>query len=229
MKVVTIIQARTTSSRLPNKVIMDIYGKSLLERVIDQAEKIKHTDEIWVATSDHESDDPIEILCERMGTKCHRGSLEDVRSRFYDIALNQKADLIVRITADNPFTAPEYADQLISYMKNYSGKYDYARMDRSTVLDGTNSEVFTIGSLEKSVEFYTDEQNREHVTPAIIQEMRMIELIPEDEDLISKIPYFVGVDTYSDLKRAVLLYKEYGDKNTLKHIIKNMSKNEKEV
>lgn len=223
MKVVTIIQARTTSSRLPNKVLLDIYGKSLLERVIGQAKSVSQSDKLFVATSNHESDDLIEILCERIGVKCHRGSLQDVRSRFYDIALNQKADIIVRITADNPFTEPEYTDQLISHMKSNSGDFDYARMDKSTVLDGTYSEVFTIEALKKSVECYNDEHNREHVTPAIIEHMKMTELISTNEDLIAKKPYFVGVDTFSDLKRTTLLYRKFGEENTLKHIITNMN------
>ena len=78
MKVISIIQARTTSTRLPNKALLEIYGKSLLERVIDQALKIKNTDEVWVATSSHENDDLIEILCDRKNIPCFRGSLEAV-------------------------------------------------------------------------------------------------------------------------------------------------------
>lgn len=224
MKVVTIIQARTTSSRLPNKALLDIYGKSLLERVIDQAEKIKNTDEVWVATSTHENDDLIEILCERKGVACHRGSLEDVRGRFYHIAVNQQADIVVRITADNPLTEPEYAEELISFLKKNSKKYDYTRMNKSTVLDGTYSEAFTMKSLEESVERYDDERNREHVTPAIIENMRIHELVSANEDLIAKKPYFVGVDTFLDLKRVTLLYKKFGEEDTLKHIIKETNK-----
>ena len=62
MKVISIIQARTTSTRLPNKALLEIYGKSLLERVIDQALKIKNTDEVWVATSSHENDDLLSLI-----------------------------------------------------------------------------------------------------------------------------------------------------------------------
>lgn len=228
MKVVTIIQARTTSTRLPNKILMEIYGKSLLERVIDQACKIRKSDDIWVATSTHENDDLIEFLCERKGVSCFRGKLEDVRGRFYAIAQQQKADLIVRITADNPFTEPEYADELIKVLKTSSG-YDYARMDQSTILDGSHSEVFTAKALEKSVTHYPDEQNREHVTPAMIEHMKMYEAVPANKELIAKKPYFIGVDTFGDLKRATRLFKIFGEKNTLKQLIKEINENGKAI
>ena len=222
MKVITIIQARTSSSRLPNKVMLDLYGKCLLERVIDKAKKIKKTDEVWVATSVHENDDIIEYLCERMGIPVYRGSLLDVRWRYYHIAKQQNADLIVRITADNPFTEPVFADELIETLINHSG-YDYARMDKSKILNGTHSEVFTMNALEKSIQEYDDDQNREHVTPAMIFHMKKLEVIPSNNELVPKTPYFIGVDTFEDFKRCILIYKKFGTKNTLKHIIKEIN------
>lgn len=229
MKAVTIIQARTTSTRLPNKVLLEIYGKSLLERVVEQAKKIENSDEVWVATSTQENDDLIEIMCDRMDVPCYRGSLEDVRGRFYQIAKKQDADIIVRITADNPFTEPVYAAELIGFLKENSDKYDYVRMEKSTILDGSHSEVFTMNALEKSVSEYDDKENREHVTPAIIQDMKIFETTPSDEDLITKKPYFIGVDTFSDFKRATQLYKEFGEQDTLKRLINKINTNGKAI
>lgn len=228
MKVVTIIQARTTSSRLPNKVMMDIYGKSLLERVIDQSLKIENSDEVWVATSIHENDDLVEYLCERKGVACYRGSLEDVRGRFVYIARETDADFIVRVTADNPLTEPVYAEQLIETLKR-NPEYDYARMDKSTIIDGTHSEVFTRRALEKSLEEYKDLRNKEHVTPAMIEEMKMIEPVPERKDLIVKKPYFAGVDTFEDIRTATLLYRKFGEEETLEQLIKEINENGKAI
>jgi spore coat polysaccharide biosynthesis protein SpsF len=229
MKVITIIQARTTSTRLPNKVLLEIYGKSLLARVIDQALKISNTDEVWVATSTHENDDLIEIMCQRKNVPCYRGDLDDVRGRFYTIAKKQNAEIIVRITADNPFTEPVYAEELIHFLKENSEKYDHACMDKTTVLDGSNSEVFTMKALEKSVSQYHDAFNKEHVTPALIQHMKRYNLVPSDKDLIAKNPYFIGVDTFVDLKRATQLFMKFGEQDTLKRIIKTINKDEKTI
>lgn len=229
MKVVTIIQARTTSSRLPNKVLLEVYGKSLLERVIDQCQKIKNSDEVWVATSTYVNDDLIEILCERKNVPCYRGALEDVRGRFYHIAKNQNADIIVRVTADNPFTEPEYAEEMIEFLKKNFDRYDYVRMQKEKILDGTLSEVFTMDALEKSVSEYHDGRNREHVTLAMIEDMKMFETVPANKDLITEKPYFVGVDTFSDFKRATRLFQDFGEQDTLKQIIKAINKNGKAI
>lgn len=228
MKVVTIIQARTTSSRLPNKALLDIYGKPLLERVIDQSKMIENSDELWVATSTHENDDLIEMLCNRKKVFCLRGSLEDVRGRFYEIATNQKADIIVRITADNPFTEPVYAMELIDFLKN-NPDCDYVRMDKTKILDGSHSEVFTMKALEKSVKNYNDNYNEEHVTPAIIESMNLCEIIPSQNEFIAKSPYFIGVDTFTDYKKVNQIYRDLGEHNTLLQLIKKINQNGKSI
>jgi spore coat polysaccharide biosynthesis protein SpsF len=228
MKVITIIQARTTSSRLPNKALLDIFGKSLLERVIDQAKSIRLTDEVWVATSQHENDDLIEILCDRVNVNCYRGSLDDVRSRFFHLAEERNGDLIVRITADNPLTEPEYADQLISFLKE-NRHYDYARIAKDKVIDGSNSEVFTKTALEKSINKYSDPKNMEHVTPAMIEDMNLIELTPDNKDLITKKAYFAGVDTFEDLLHLTKIYKRLGETKTLNKLIQLLNEHKKTV
>lgn len=228
MKVITIIQARTTSSRLPNKALIDVFGKSLLERVINQAKSIKFTDEVWVATSTHENDDLIEILCDRINVKCFRGALEDVRSRFYQIACERNGELIVRVTADNPLTEPEYADQLISFLQE-NEYYDYARISKDNVVAGTNSEVFTASALEKSVNNYSDLGNKEHVTPAMIRDMNMIELIPANKDLITEKSYFAGIDTFQDLLHLTKIYKKLGNQNTLKNLIRLLNEHKEKI
>lgn len=229
MSVITIIQARTTSTRLKNKVLLDIYGKSLLERVIEQSLKIKKSHEVWVATSTQHQDDLIEILCERKNVACFRGSLENVRDRYYKIAKNEKANIIVRVTADNPFTEPEFADQMISFLKKNVNKYDYLRMRKDKILDGSHTEVFTFEALENSVNNFKNDWNREHVTPAMIEFMRVFELKPANRDLICEKSYFLGVDTFSDLKKATFLFKKFGEQKTLKRLIHEINKNGKAI
>ena len=80
--------------------------------------------------------------------------------------------------------------------------------------------------MKKSVSEYDDSENREHVTPAMIQEMKIFEATPSNKDLITKKPYFIGVDTFSDFRRATELYKEFGEQDTLKQLIKKIKENE---
>ena len=228
MKVVTIIQARTSSSRLRNKVLLNFNGKTLLGQVIDSVKSIKTTDEIWVATSNNDEDDLIELISKENDVKCFRGSLDDVRSRFAAISKEINADIIVRVTADNPFTESSYVDQMIACMKCHK-EIDYVSMNKSMILDGTGSEVFTARSLNKAIMISNHVMDLEHVTQVIIHNavFKKEILTPADPDFLSKKAYFLGVDTFNDYVRNINILHKYSSVNTLKKIISQINKNEK--
>lgn len=202
-----------------------MHGKSLLNRVIDRALEIKESDEVWVATSNDPTDDAIEWMCKNREIPCYRGSLENVRSRFFDIAVHRGADIVVRVTADNPFTEPSYADQMIGYLKKHPG-VDYVRMVKSTIVDGTGSEVFTMSAFRNAVEKFNTPSDIEHVTTSLISEFNMVELTPENPEMQVNSPFFLGVDTMEDYIRTIRLYHRYGDQITLKHIIQKINQHE---
>lgn len=112
-RVIGIIQARMSSGRLPGKVLYPCpFGGALLFGLIT---RLKIVDiEWWVATSSDKSDDIIERYAIAAGVKCFRGSRVDVLSRFEAIQANRHADWIIRVTADNPLTAPELVEKLIT-------------------------------------------------------------------------------------------------------------------
>ena len=227
MKVITIIQARTSSSRLRNKVLLNFNRNTLLGQVIDSVKATRDVDEIWVATSKNKEDDLIELICKENNVNCFRGSLSDVRSRFDLISKKTNADIIVRVTADNPFTESSYIDQMISYIKSHKD-VDYVCMDKSMILDGTGSEVFTSKSLNKSVEMSNYEMYIEHVTQFIIKNnlFKKEYLKPNNIEFLSKKPYFLGVDTFEDYVRNINILNKYSSTNTLKKIILKINNNE---
>jgi spore coat polysaccharide biosynthesis protein SpsF len=230
MKVVTIIQARTSSSRLRNKVLFNLNGKTLLGQVIESAKSIKKSDEIWVATSINHEDDVIEFICKENNINCFRGSLNDVRSRFYSISKKTNADIIVRVTADNPFTEPSYADQMINYVKSHID-VDYVCMKKTMILEGTGSEVFTSISLNKSIEMSNHENDLEHVTPLIINNnlFKSIYLKPNNIKLISNKPYSLSVDTINDYLRIIAVISKYSEIKTLEKILIEINNNKNPI
>ena len=123
MKIVGIIQARTTSSRLPNKVLLKLERKTVLEHVYLRVSQSKLINKVIVATSNHSSDDKIEELCNLKKMNCFRGNLDDVLDRFYHCAKENNSDYIVRITADCPLIDPTVIDSIIT--SGVEGKYDY--------------------------------------------------------------------------------------------------------
>jgi len=165
-KVVTIIQARMGSTRLPGKVLMEVDGVPLLEIMLSRVKKSKLIDKIIIATSILSNDNQIEEFCQRNGYECFRGSENDVLTRYYECAKNYNADVIVRLTADCPLIDPKVIDELINYYTE--NRVDYAANtippETSKSPDGSDVEVFSFNALERAYKEVKDPEDREHVT-----------------------------------------------------------------
>ncbi len=101
-RVVAIIQARTNSQRLPRKVLTPLAGRTLLQHIVERAYAAQTLDDVLVATSDTPADDAIAELAAAWGVSFYRGPEEDVLARFVGACAQSKAQVGVRITADNP-------------------------------------------------------------------------------------------------------------------------------
>lgn len=165
VKVVGIIQARMSSSRLPGKVMLDLGGKTLLERVVENVKKSSSIDEIIIATSMCEEDTVIEHVAKRLDVKCIRGSLEHVFSRFKKAIIESNADIVVRVTADNPLTNANLIDVGINQLQEKS--LDYVSFKNVPV--GTAVEVFNANTFLLINESILNSHNIEHVTSYFYQ------------------------------------------------------------
>ena len=116
MKIHAIIQARCGSSRFPNKVFADINGKPLIWHVVNRLSYAKTIDKIVVATTTSEKDDKIDAWCRDNSVACFRGSENDVLNRYYTASVAFPSDVVVRITADDPFKEPSVIDAVDSYL-----------------------------------------------------------------------------------------------------------------
>ena len=113
MKIVAIVQARMGSSRLPRKVLKDLGGATVLDRVLNRLGRSWLIQESVVATTIEPADDAIVEHCERTGRKVFRGSEQDVLDRYYQAAKYVNADVVVRITSDCPVIDPEVTDATV--------------------------------------------------------------------------------------------------------------------
>src|SRR5215212_6381784 len=109
-RVIAIIQGRISSSRLPGKILADIAGQPMLQRVFSRTSRAATVTETVFATTADVSDDPVAEYCEFSGIPFTRGSLYDVLDRYYQAAAQAKAEVIVRITADCPVIDPALID-----------------------------------------------------------------------------------------------------------------------
>ncbi len=166
-KVTAIIQARMGSSRLPGKTLENIEGESLLCRVILRVKACELIDETIVATTTGPEDNVIEIESNKAGAAVYRGSRDDVLDRYYKAALKYKADVIVRITADDPFKDAKVIGDVINAFNSGDG-YDYASNTLDpTYPEGIDVEVFSFDALQTAWEKADKSSEREHVTPYI--------------------------------------------------------------
>ena len=162
--IITIIQARLGSKRLPNKVLADIIGKPMLIRVIERVEKSKLINDIVVATTTREEDKQIILACIKKGVSWFAGSEQDVLDRFYKVALKYHPNFIVRITADCPLIDPMVIDKTVGLFLEKG--FDYAS-NIGTYPDGLDTEILTFEALERTWKEASSAYDREHVTTYI--------------------------------------------------------------
>lgn len=168
MKVLSVIQARIGSTRLPGKVLLKIQGKTILEHIVDFLKFSKLTDQIIVATTNLSVDDKIVNLMNDLQIDYFRGSSDDVLCRYFECAKAFNGDLIVRITADDPIIVPELIDEVISTCKQTGCDYATNLLHRTYPL-GITGEAFTFSILKKLHEKQIDPMSREHVTHHMLE------------------------------------------------------------
>lgn len=161
-----IIQARMGSSRLPNKVLMDLCGKPALWHVIDRVKKAKRIDEIVVATTIEKQDLQLVKFCADNGIRVYVGSESDVLDRYYQAAKLFKPDNVIRITSDCPLIDHELIDEIINIHTEQKNDYTSNTLVDSFP-DGLDCEVMKYEVLEKAWKKAELLSEREHVTPYI--------------------------------------------------------------
>lgn len=163
MKTNAIIQARCGSMRFPNKVFADIDGKPLLWHVVNRLKYAGLIDDIVIATTTASKDDAIEAWCREEKIHYFRGSEEDVLNRYYSASLAYPSDIVVRITADDPFKEPAVIDKVVKKLVDESCDLVTNNFPPSFP-EGLDCEAFTFGTLETMERQAADPFEREHVT-----------------------------------------------------------------
>lgn len=188
MDFLAIIQARTGSSRLPNKVLLKLVDKTVLEHVINRVKSSKLVSDVVVATTLSDQDLDIVKICSKNNIKVYCGSENDVLDRFYQIVKILKPKNIVRITADCPVIDPEVIDLVISAHIKSESDYTSNSAIKTTFPDGEDVEVFTYNSLEKAYYESKLPSQREHVTPYINRNSSIFKLgnVENEIDLSDK-------------------------------------------
>jgi len=169
MKTGAIIQARTSSTRLPSKVLKDLpYGSGItvLQQVIRRLKKATRLDDVIIATTMDKADAAIVKLSEKENARWFRGSTEDVLARYYLAAKENNLDIVVRVTCDCPCMDSEVVDWVLE--KHLTAKADFtSNVLNRTFPHGLDVEILNFDALEKAHFEATEASEREHVCPYI--------------------------------------------------------------
>lgn len=164
--IVTVIQARAGSTRLPNKVMRPLVGKPLLARMVERVAAARLVGTIVVATTTDAADDPLVELCNEEGFNCYRGDAADLLDRHYQAGRQWHATTVIKIPSDCPLIDPDIIDRVISYFLDHLGEFDYvSNLHPATYPDGNDVEIMTMPALEIAWREATRPLQREHTTP----------------------------------------------------------------
>jgi spore coat polysaccharide biosynthesis protein SpsF len=168
MNVLTVIQARRGSSRLPDKVSMDLCGATLLERMVERVMRAKQVGTVVIATTTDPYDNPIQDICERRGWNCFRGHPTDLLDRHYQAAAAFNADSVVKIPSDVPLIDPAVIDLVLTEALSSPNQYDFvSNLHPGTWPDGMDVEWMSMPVLHTAWKEATLPMEREHTTPFI--------------------------------------------------------------
>ena len=208
LNIVTVIQARTGSSRLPNKIFLPFVGKPLLYRMYERVVSTNLAGTIVIATTTDTSDDKVEEFCKEYKLNCFRGHPTDLLDRHFQAAKLYNADAVVKIPSDCPLIDPTIIDKVIRLYLDNSDKYDYvSNLHPATYPDGNDVEIIRFDALKNAWENAKLELEREHTTPYLWEN--------PDKFRIGNVKWETGLD-YSMSHRFTIDYEK--DYNFIKQV-----------
>ncbi len=168
LNIVTVIQTRMGSSRLPGKVMLPVMGSPVFVQQVKRVRAAALGGTIVVATTTDVADDIIETVCNGEGIPCFRGHATDLLDRHYQAALKYNADVVIKIPSDCPLIDPAVIDRVITcYLRNTAG-YDYvSNLHPASYPDGNDVEIMHVSVLEQAWKNAERPLEREHTTPYI--------------------------------------------------------------
>lgn len=217
-KIDIIVEARTSSKRLPRKVLKKVFKKTLLELMIERLKRIKFAKDIIIATTELKIDDNIVAIARKLNIKYFRGSTNDVLGRVLSAAIKFKTDVIVEITGDTPLVDPEISDLIIKFFLDNHHKFDYVSNDlgihnkkyKMTSSLGLSTKVF-FTKLLKRINLKTSNLiDREHVANYIVKNDNKFRLYNyKVNKILSRPDLRFTLDYKEDLLVIKKIYQEF--------------------
>jgi len=230
MKTGIIIQARSGSTRLPNKMILPFYKeKGVLELLLEKITLEFPEKQIILATTTNLNDNKLVNIANKFKINIFRGSEDNVLDRFIKAAEKYSFSNIIRVCADNPFLDIPHIHILIDEIE--TNQWDYVSYKTETGLPtikshlGLFTEAVTLKAL-KTIPALTSERHYfEHVTNYIYSHNYQLNLLNLPEYFNNTNEIRLTLDTIEDFDFQKKLYAKVKDYST-EQLIDLISKDE---
>ena len=198
------------STRFPGKVLADLAGKPMLQRLVERLQTVPDIDEIIIATSSEPGDDVLERFCIDHGYTCYRGSEEDVLQRYADAAVAFNLDVVIRVCSDSPLTDPDGISALMRVFSENETRFVHNRFTDGLPIGGM-ADLITTDALQEAAAEADKQYQREHVVPFLNENpdrfgMRLVYA----PDRIHRPQYHLAVDHPEELAFLERIYTEIG-------------------
>tara|TARA_B100000886_G_scaffold303860_1_gene234728 strand:- start:3684 stop:4418 length:735 start_codon:yes stop_codon:yes gene_type:complete len=203
-EIVSIIQARMSSTRLPGKVLLPLGNATVLDEVIKKARLFSK--KVVVCTSTDKSDNELENYCGQKNIVCVRGDLDNVFSRYqkaFDIGELENFKWFARVTADNPLISVNLAKDLINRIKP---DLDYIAFCKK-IPNGSGIELINTKTFLNINSEILEDAEKEHVTPIFYEKLNEFNsLIVEPNDFYRVSELRVTLDYKEDYQLLKKLF-----------------------
>lgn len=199
-----LVAVRMKSTRLPGKALLPIAGKPVLHHLIDRLRLAAAVGEIVLCTSTHPQDGVLLAEAAKLGIPAYAGSEDDVMARFLDVAEQRGADVVVRVTGDNPLTDPGAIAAMVRQHCAEGADYTFTE----DLPRGTRPEVISVPALQRAHDMAEDPSGSEYMTlyfkgnPSVFAMGRWS--VPEPA--LRRPEFRLTLDTPEDLKVLEFVY-----------------------
>jgi len=205
----TLIFSRLSSKRLPNKALLDINGRTLIQRVIDAAKKINST-VCAIATSCRQEDDVFENIARINRISCYRGDLNNVAKRTFDCIKEYKLDYFIRINGDSPILPINLINNAIISIKPTNEIDLITNLYPRTFPYGYSVEIVKAERFKSVYQHFTPNE-QEHITSYFYSNIDKLTYINLKNNYQVDNTIRLTIDEVIDYERMKLLFSKYPD------------------
>lgn len=207
-KIAAVLPCRIESTRLLAKPLQKVGNQTILQLLIRQLKKSKLIDDVVLAISKNIGSDLYIKFAKETNTKFILGDEDDVVGRLLTGLKLVKANILVRITPENPFIYWEGIDKIISYHLSENSDLTF----HGSLPLGSGLEIINLESLKQIHDKGSKKHRGELSTLYIYEHPKKFKISRfQPEKSLCKPNMRLTVDTPQDLWVARIIYEKLGN------------------